>query len=154
MMWRVPVFSQREVILTPANVSTPPKGQPGFTLLDQLSVDGEVHAQPLYVSAANVYINGVFQGKKNLLIVATEHDSLYCYDANSGAPYWQQSLLLPGETPSDSLGCTDLEPENGITGTPVIDRTAGPNGTIYVVSFTKSSGNYTYRLNLTSSRLF
>ena len=147
MMWRVPVFSQREVILTPANVSTPPKGQPGFTLLDQLSVDGEVHAQPLYVSAANVYINGVFQGKKNLLIVATEHDSLYCYDANSGAPYWQQSLLLPGETPSDSLGCTDLEPENGITGTPVIDRTAGPNGTIYVVSFTKSSGNYTYRLN-------
>ncbi|MBV8484129.1 MAG: hypothetical protein JO077_14845 [Verrucomicrobia bacterium] len=100
------------------------------------------------MSAANVYVNGVLQGKKNLLIVATENDSVFCYDADSGALYWQQSLVLPGETPADSLGCTNVEPENGITGTPVIDRRAGPNGTIYVVSFTKSSGNYIYRLNV------
>lgn len=65
----------KESILTPANVST----SSGFTLLDQLSVDGQVYAQPLYVSAANVYVNGVLQGKKNLLIVATENDSVYCY---------------------------------------------------------------------------
>jgi hypothetical protein len=137
-----------ETILTPANVSTPANGQPGFGLLRTLSVDGAVCAQPLYVSAANAYVNGVLQGRKNLLVVATEHDSVYCYDADSGALYWQKSLLLPGEQPSDSLGCTDLQPENGVTGTPVIDRTAGPNGTIYVVSFAKSSaGNYTYRLN-------
>jgi hypothetical protein len=88
----------------------------------------------------------VLQGKKHLLIVATENDSVFCYDADSGALYCQQSLVLPGETPADPLGCTDLEPENGITGTPVIDR-QGQNGTIYVVSFTKSSGNYIYRLN-------
>ncbi|MBV8899036.1 MAG: hypothetical protein JOY92_02855, partial [Verrucomicrobia bacterium] len=136
-----------ETILTPANVSALVDGQPGFTLLRQLSVDGQVYAQPLYASAANVYVNGVLQGRKNLLIVATEHDSVYCCDADSGMLYWQKSLLLPGEQPSDSLGCTDLEPEIGITGTPVIDRTAGPNGTVYVVSFAKSPGSYTYRLN-------
>jgi hypothetical protein len=136
-----------ETILTPANVSTPSNGQLGFTLLDQLPVDGQVYAQPLYVSAANVYVNGVLQGEKNLLIIATENDSVYCYGADSGALYWQQSLVLPGETPADSLGCVDLQPQNGITSTPVIDRANGPNGTIYVVSFTKSSGNYTYRLN-------
>lgn len=83
-------------------------------------------------------MNGKLQGQKNLLIVATQHDSVFCYDAGSGMRYWQKSLLLSGEQPSDSLGCTDLQPEIGITSTPVIDRTAGPNGTTYVVSFSKN----------------
>jgi hypothetical protein len=136
-----------ETILTPAKISAR-KGSGGFKMLRNLSVDGQVYAQPLYVSAAKVYVNGVPQGQKNLLIVATEHDSVYCYDADNGTLYWQRSLLLPGETPSDDLGCGDLTPENGITGTPVIDRNVEPNGTIYVVSFAKSSaGIYTYRLN-------
>jgi hypothetical protein len=138
-----------ETILTPANVSGKGGKGPRFTLLNQLGVDGQIYAQPLYVYLANVYNqNGVLQGKKNLLIVATEHDSVYCYDADNGTLYWKRSLLLPGETSSDNLGCSDLQPEIGITGTPVIDRNAGANGTIYVVSFAKdSAGNYTYRLN-------
>ncbi|MBV8901660.1 MAG: pyrrolo-quinoline quinone [Verrucomicrobia bacterium] len=132
----------RERILTPETVKTRLK------FIRSLAVDGQVYAQPLYVSAADVYIDGVLLVKRNLLIVATEHDSVYCFGADNGTRYWKKSLLLPGETPSDPLGCSSaLEPEIGITGTPVIDRTAGPHGTIYVVSLAKHSGNYTYRLN-------
>jgi hypothetical protein len=52
---------------------------------------------------------------------ATEHDSVYAFDAFSGGPLWQKSILPAGEVPADSISCADLTPENGITSTPVID---------------------------------
>jgi hypothetical protein len=121
----------QETILTPANVNS---GQ--FGKLFSVTTDGWVYAQPLYLS--NVNIGG---GTHNVLYVATEHDSLYAIDADSGTIYWQISLIASGGTTVNSstdLGCGDLVPEIGITGTPVIDTTTG---TIYLVAKSKVNGS-------------
>ena len=107
-----------ESILTPANVNST-----SFGKLFSQPVDGYIHAQPLYVS--KVTIGGVVH---NVVYVATEHDSVYAFDADSntganGQALWHTSLLSSGETtvsPSN-LSCLDIYPEYGITGTPVID---------------------------------
>jgi outer membrane protein assembly factor BamB len=123
----------KETILTTANVNSATFGR-----LFTLNVDGLVDAQPLYLSGVNV----PNQGTHNLLIVATEHDSLYAFDADTGASIWHIRTLKSGETTSDDRGCSQVTPEIGITSTPVINRPAGSNGTIYVVSMSKdSSGN-------------
>jgi outer membrane protein assembly factor BamB len=82
-----------------------------------LPVDGQVYAQPLVVS--NISIGGVLH---SVLIVATEHDSVYAFDAFTGKQLWKKSILSAGEVPADSINCIDITPENGITSTPVIDR--------------------------------
>ncbi len=110
-----------EQILTPANVNTNHFGK-----LWVLAVDGKVDAQPLY--AAGVSIPG--KGKHNVLIVATEHDSVYGFDADSTNVFWRVSMLASNETTSDDRGCSQVEPEIGVTATPVIDRQLGPNGTV------------------------
>jgi len=93
-------------------------------------VDGKVDAQPLYLS--QLTIGGA---PHNVVYVATEHGSVYAFDADSGAALWQISLLASGETPSDTHGCGQVAPEIGVTSTPVIDRSAGANGTIAEDSF-------------------
>ena len=121
----------QETILTPANVNSSQFGK-----LFSVSVDGWVYAQPLYLS--NVTIGG---GTHNVLYVATEHDSLYAIDADSGTIYWQVSLIPSGGTTVNSstdLGCGDLVPEIGITGTPVIDTSTK---TIYLVAKSKVNGS-------------
>src|SRR6516164_10339887 len=102
-----------ETILTPQNVNAN-----GFGLVRNLPVDGQVYAQPLYASSTPVSSAGQSQGLHNLLIVATEHDSVYAFDADSGTLYWHVSMLGAGEVPSDPIDCTDLGPEVGITSTP------------------------------------
>jgi hypothetical protein len=128
-----------ETTLTLSNVNST-----SFGKLFVLKVDGLVDAEPLYMSA--VPIEG--RGTHNLLIVATEHDSVYAFDADSGSPIWHISTLRTGETPSDDRDCNQITPEIGITSTPVINRPAGSNGVIYVVAMSKdSSGNYYQRLH-------
>jgi hypothetical protein len=126
-----------ETILTPANV----KFQ-AFGLLRNLSVDGKVDAEPLYLSQLSV--NGAAH---NVVFVATEHDSVHAFDADTGAQLWKVSLLGSGETTSDSRGCGQVSPEIGITSTPVIDRAAGPHGTMYVVAMSKNTSTYFQRLH-------
>jgi outer membrane protein assembly factor BamB len=127
-----------ESTLTPANV-TPAT----FGLLRNLPVDGKVDAQPLYVSQLSV--SGAAH---SVVFVATEHDSVYAFDADSGAVLWHVSLLAAGETLSDTRGCFQVVPEIGITSTPVIDRSAGTHGTLFVVAMSKeASGNYHQRLH-------
>ena len=139
-------LNPNETILNPVNVSSG-----AFGLLYQNQVDGQVYAQPLYVTGQQISPNGGQPKVANVLYVATEHDSLYAFDADTGALYWQRSLLQPGETPvlSDDVGCQELQPEIGITATPVIDRAAGPNGTgtIFVVAFSKNGTQFFYRLH-------
>lgn len=126
-----------ETILTPANVNPT-----HFGLLFTEPVDGQIYAQPLYVPA--VPIAG--QGTHNIVIVATENDSVYAFDADvGGAPLWQTSLLANGEIaiPASDTGCGDLTPQIGITGTPVIDPATD---TLYAVAATRegSAKSYVY----------
>ena len=128
-----------ETILTPSSVNSTQFGK-----LFQVNVDGKVNAQPLYASAVTI----PSQGTHNVLFVATEHDSVYAFDADSGTQLWKVSLLPAGETTSDDRGCGQVSPEIGVTATPVIDRSSGSNGTIYVVAMSKdSSSAYHQRLH-------
>ena len=78
----------------------------------------------------------------------TEHDSVYAFDADSGAQIWKTSILGANETTSGDHGCSQITPEIGITSTPVIDRKAGPNGTIFAVGMSlDASGAYHQRLH-------
>jgi hypothetical protein len=114
-----------------------------FGLLRTLPVDGKVDAQPLYLSALSAA-----GGSFNTVFVATEHDSVYAFDADSGAVIWHVSLLGTGETPSDARGCIQVMPEIGVTSTPVIDRAAGAHGTLYVVAMSiDAQSNFHQRLH-------
>jgi hypothetical protein len=129
-----------ETILTPTNVN------PGtFGKLLVLPTDGKVEAQPLYVSGLTMPNQDVH----NVVFVATQHDSVYAFDSDSGgAPLWQVSLLGAGETPADTQGCPQVTPEIGVTGTPVIDLKAGDHGTMYTVAMSMdSNGAYQQRLH-------
>ena len=128
-----------ETILTPSNVNPSTFGK-----LFVIPTDGKVDAQPLY--KAGVSIPG--KGLRNVLYVATEHDSVYAFDADTGQELWHVSMLKPGEMPSDDRGCTQVTPEIGVTATPVIDPVSGPHGTIYIVAMSKRpSGEYFQRLH-------
>jgi len=124
-----------ETTLTLTNVASST-----FGLLRTLSVDGKVDAQPLYLSALTVAGTA-----HNVVFVATENDSVYAFDSDTGAVLWHVSLLPSGETLSDTHGCSQVTPNIGITSTPVIDRSAGA---IYVVAMSKdSSSAYHQRLH-------
>ena len=128
-----------ETILTPSNVNSS-----SFGKLFVINVDGRVDAQPLYVAQVSI----PSQGTHNVLYVATEHGSVYGFDADGGTLLWHSSMLAAGETTSDDHGCGQITPEIGVTSTPVIDPKAGPHGTIYVVAMSKDgSGNYHQRLH-------
>jgi Bacterial Ig-like domain (group 2) len=123
-----------EASLTPSNVAPM-----SFGKLFSYAVDGYVYGEPLLMS--NITVNGA---KHNVIYVATEHDSVYAFDADiygTGAPLWQVSLLQTGETPI-TVGA--IQPYQGVTSTPVIDPSTN---TIYVVSEQSLSGNSTFRLN-------
>jgi Malectin domain/Legume lectin domain/Chitobiase/beta-hexosaminidase C-terminal domain/Fn3 associated len=127
-----------ETVLTPSNVNST-----SFGKLFSLTVDGYVYAQPLYVPAVAIPGNGTH----NVLYVATEHDSLYAFDADSGSQLWHVTFLINGATtltPSNVGGTQDINPEIGITGTPTIDPTTN---TLYVVVNTVESSNIIYRLH-------
>ena len=134
-----------ETVLTPANVTSAQFGKQ-FSY----ATDGGAHASPLYV--ANVNIPGL--GARNVVYVATEHDSVFAFDADgrSSSPFWQVSFINPSANvttvPVSDTGETgDINPEIGITSTPVIDPSTG---TLYVVAKTKegTGGNAKYRHRL------
>jgi len=118
-----------------------------FGLQFVIPVDGLVDAEPLYLSSLTV--GGTAH---NVLIVATEHDSVYAFDADTGATLWHVTTLKPGETTSDDRGCSQVEPEIGITSTPVIYRPSTGVPVIYLVAMSKdSSGHYHQRLHALSA---
>jgi hypothetical protein len=130
-----------ETVLSPSNVTAT-----SFGKLASYSIDGIAHASPLYVAGVN--IPGV--GLRNVVYVATEHDSVYAFDADgpTTTPLWHVTFLRTGVTTvpnTDAGDCCDINPEIGITGTPVIDPTTG---TLYVVGKTKEGTNtYVQRLH-------
>jgi hypothetical protein len=128
-----------ETVLTLGNVN-----QAQFGKLFSYPLDGIAFASPLY--AANVSIPAL--GFHNVVYVATEHDSVYAFDADglTSSPLWHVSFLSSGVTtvPCADADCGDIPTEFGITGTPVID--AG-SGTLYVVAATKEGTKYVQRLH-------
>ena len=133
-----------EPVLKPANVTLN-----SFGRLFKQPLDGQVYTQPLYVRNLAIPNKGVH----NVVYVATEHDSVYAFDADNNTgrnalPLWQVSFINPPAVttiPSSDYGnCRDLNPEIGITGTPVIDRSTG---TMYLLARTKENGNYLDRLH-------
>lgn len=134
-----------ETILTPANVNPS-----GFGMLFSRPVDGQVYAQPLYMPLVDIPGKGIH----NVVFVATEHDSVYAFDADSAdgsnaAPLWHVNFTDPstGErtlSTADVLNCLSIAPEIGITGTPVIDPSTS---TLYVVASTILNGQFFHRLH-------
>lgn len=121
----------QEYALTTATVNSST-----FGMLFSCPVDGYIYAAPLYI--ANFNIGGQ---TRNIVFVATEHDSVYAFDADSSScvQLWTKSFLSNGVTtvpPADTGETSDLIPEIGITSTPVIDSSTN---TIYVVSKTKET---------------
>jgi hypothetical protein len=131
-------LNAQETILTLSNVNSTNFGKIAFD-----TVDGLVNAEPLFLG--NVNAGGKM---RNALYVASEHDSVYAFDADSGTLIWTTTILGSGETTSDDHGCGQISPEIGITATPVIDRKQGANGTIFIVGMTKdANGSYHQRLH-------
>lgn len=131
-------LDNKETTLTLSNVNSATFGK-----LFVVPADGLVDAEPLYVSSVN--IGGVTH---NLLIVATEHGSVYAYDADTGASLWRVTTLKSGEKTSDNRGCSQVTPEIGITSTPVIYRPKTGDPVIYTVAMSKDkSGDYHQRLH-------
>ena len=133
--------NRAETILTPRNVNVRHFGK-----LFTLKVDGDIYAQPLFL--AGLEIPG--KGRHDVLLIATEHDSVYAFDAygHPALPLWHVSFLRKGVTtvPEDDVECPFIAPEVGITSTPVIDA---DTGTLYVLARTKElpSSHYTQRLH-------
>ena len=129
-----------ETQLTPLTV------KPGaFGRLFSRAVDGQLYAQPLWMPS--VQIAGVV---RNVVYVATEHNSVYAFDADdpaAAAPLWHISAGTPPT--SNELSCGNVSPEVGVTSTPVIDPATS---TLYFVAKSKSSGQYFHRLHAVDLR--
>ncbi|HEY2459829.1 MAG TPA: hypothetical protein VGI16_03440, partial [Candidatus Acidoferrum sp.] len=122
-----------ETLLTPKNVNAQTFGK-----LFAAPVDGYVYAQPLFVP--NVSILG--QSARNVVYAATEHDTVFAFDADSGAELFHKNL--GSAVPEKVLPCKDMGPEIGITGTPVIDP---ETKTMYVVAKVYENGVSSFRLH-------
>ena len=132
-----------EIILKPSNVNSTVFGR-----LFSYPIDGYLYAEPLYVS--QLAVPG--RGRHNVVYVASEHDSVYAFDADNlvTTPLWRKSFIDPanGITTVDALndiGCSNLVPEIGITGTPVVSL---HNHALYVVSEVKNQNTDTYVMEL------
>jgi outer membrane protein assembly factor BamB len=122
-----------ESILTTTNVNGTSFGKV-FTF----PADGFIYAQPLYVSNLMVPSLGVH----NVAFIATAHDSVYAFDADSGKQYWHVSLGTP--VPSAVINTQNIQVEVGIISTPVIDLIGS---TIYVAAKTYESNVQIFRLH-------
>jgi hypothetical protein len=133
--------NRQETWLNSSNVNVS-----NFGKLFALPVDGNIYAQPLYV--ANLAIGGA---ERNVLYVATEHNTVFAFDADdsNGTILWQKNLgsSVPSQDVCAASGCfyPDITPEIGITSTPVIDLV---RQVIYLVAKNKDSDkSYHFRLH-------
>ena len=126
-----------EVILTPSNVITKQ-----FGMLTRRVVDDQIYGQPLVVT--NVKLRG---GTHDLVYVATVNNSVYAFDANdpsASEPFWHVNFGTPPNVYDGKYGCTDMNGNMGIIGTPVIDA---QEGTLYVVAATRVGDAFLQRLH-------
>lgn len=121
-------WNRREVALTTTTVASPSFGPLFF-----VPMDGLTFMQPLVASNESTPTQGVH----NLLIAGTNNDTLFAYDADTGAPVWQTTFVNPSAgvtaVPLSFTGCDNVGQEDGLLSTPVIDRSTD---TLYVVAAT------------------
>ena len=115
-------WNSHETVLTPANV-----GSSTFGLLQKVTLDGQVDAQPLFVPAVTVTA-GNYQGVHDVVYVATENNTIYAIDAEAGTVLLSPNFGTAGSLPAS---CNSPKTRVGITATPVIDLTSN---TLYVVN--------------------
>src|SRR5438270_604974 len=117
-----------------------------FGKLFTRGVDGQIYAQPLYV--ANLTIAGA---KHNVVFVATEHSSVYAFEADgkTTSPFWKRSFINPsaGITTISKPANALISPEISISSTPVIDTSTS---TLYVAVSTSENGSIVHRLHALS----
>ena len=129
-----------ETVLKPGNVNAAHFGK-----LYSRTVDGDVFAEPLVVSAMTIA-----GARRDVMFAATEHDSVYAFDVKGAkdAPLWKTSFIDPARgvttVPEQDVQCPFIPSEVGITPTPVIDRASG---TMYVLVRTKERGGFVQRLH-------
>ncbi len=133
-------INPRESVLTTGNV-----GSGIFGKLFTRPVDGHIYAQPLCVP--NVTISN---RSHNVVYVATQHNSVYAFDADypaQSAPLWQVNLGIPRPAgfPTKYGIESGIQVEIGITSTPVIDPSTK---TLYVVAYTEDSSNGPFHYKL------
>ena len=128
-------WNSHESILTPANV-----GSSSFGLLHNVALDDQVDAQPLLVPGVNI-TTGSNQGKHDVVYVATEGNTVYAIDAESGTILLSPNFGKPVRFP---LGCNNNGPNVGINSTPVIDASTN---TLYVIIYTNDASGPAYRIH-------
>jgi len=121
-------WNPTETDLTPTTVASS-----SFGLLDTLTVDGNVLAQPLLVAGFTLPDGSTH----DILIIATGNDTVYAFDAQTYAILWKVSLGTAQS--SADVGCYDVDPAYGISSTPIIVRTGPGAATLYVVAATEPS---------------
>jgi hypothetical protein len=126
-------WNSNETTLTVANVKSS-----AFQMLFQDTIDDGTYFQPLYVPGVNLGA----QGTHNVIIVGTENNTVYAFDADTqGAPLWQVSLTPSGETLQNMNDYANTRiPHMGISGTGVIDTSTN---TLYVVAASKTTSSPT-----------
>src|SRR5579864_149299 len=128
-------WNSNEPTLTPTTV-----GSSYFGLLRTVPLDDQVDAQPLYMPAINI-TSGQFQGMYDVVNAATENNTVFAIDAESGAVLLTANFGAPVHQP---LGCNNNGPNVGINSTPVIDPTSN---TLYVMVYTQQSTGPAYFLH-------
>jgi outer membrane protein assembly factor BamB len=123
-----------ETVLTPANVNVSQ-----FGMLFKVSVDDQVFAQPLVDASVN--IGGATH---SVVYVATSNNSVYAFDAATGAPYWHINLGAAFTIQEGGYTCQDILNTAGIMSTPVIQPSSN---TLYVVAKTYINGTSAHTLH-------
>jgi|HubBroStandDraft_6_1064221.scaffolds.fasta_scaffold00025_40 hypothetical protein len=146
-----------ESALVPANVNSA-----SFGIVAKIKgLSGQIYAQPLYMS-------GLYNASSlgNVIFLATQEDYVYAFDADTYQQIWGNSYIPSTETPVPTglgrgITCTNIYPNIGITGTPVIDpnTTFHPNPVMYFVTKSVDAGGvYHQRLHavdvVTGAELF
>lgn len=126
-------WNQDETALTTANVNPSTFGKKW-----SVTLDGNIYGAPLYVSG--VVIRG--QARK-VVYVATENNMIYALDADTGAQLWDNPYFLGAPAQRSQLRCGNIQPNIGISSTPVIDL---ETGTLYAVGLTRATSPITYRM--------
>jgi hypothetical protein len=128
-------WNKTESVLTPANV-----GKATFGLLQKVTLDDQVDAQPLVVPGVMITA-GNYVGQHDVVYVATENNTVYAIDIHTGTVLLSPNFGTPVSMP---LGCNNNGPNVGINGTPVIDLSSN---TLYVMIYTQDASGPAYRLH-------